>query len=82
MNRVKSSGLFVIMLDESLNKSNKEKKQIDTHVRFWDSTLTSRYWGSVFIGQLVFDFTLNIYILILILIDMLPLKLYDTAFTI
>ena len=45
-------------------------------------TLTSRYWGSVFIGQLVFDFTLNIYILILIRIDMLPLKLYDTAFTI
>lgn len=51
MNNINEAGPFVIMFDESLNKSAK-KKQLDIHVRVWsDDRVTSSYFGSKFLGH-------------------------------
>ncbi|KAK5848715.1 hypothetical protein PBY51_006307 [Eleginops maclovinus] len=42
---------FVLMVDESLNETTKNK-QLDVHVRFWDvGQVQSRYLGSQFMGH-------------------------------
>ncbi|XP_028293606.1 uncharacterized protein LOC114456189 isoform X2 [Gouania willdenowi] len=42
---------FVLMFDESLNETTKNK-QLDVHVRFWDEgQVQSRYLGSQFMGH-------------------------------
>lgn len=42
---------FVLMFDESLNQTTKNK-QLDVHVRFWDEgQVQSRYLGSEFMGH-------------------------------
>ena len=42
---------FVLMFDESLNETTKNK-QLDVHVRFWDEgRVQSRYLGSQFMGH-------------------------------
>lgn len=47
----KVTGPYVIMFDESLNRTSK-KKQLDIHVRFWDDDkVHSRYLGSHFLGH-------------------------------
>ena len=51
VDRINKAGPFVIMFDESLNKSNK-KNQLDVHVRFWEGVrVQSRYFGSQFLGH-------------------------------
>lgn len=48
---VKSSGPFVVMFDESLNYTTKNK-QLDLHVRFWKNNhVQSRFYGSQFLGH-------------------------------
>ncbi|RXN05329.1 hypothetical protein ROHU_033474 [Labeo rohita] len=48
---VKSSGPFVVMFDESLNHTTKNK-QLDLHVRFWKNNhVQSRFYGSQFLGH-------------------------------
>lgn len=47
----KVTGPFVLMFDESLNRTSK-KKQLDLHVRFWEGgQVQSRYLGSQFMGH-------------------------------
>ncbi|KAL0150948.1 hypothetical protein M9458_053760, partial [Cirrhinus mrigala] len=47
----KVTGPFVLMFDESLNRTSK-MKQLDLHVRFWESgQVQSRYLGSQFMGH-------------------------------
>lgn len=51
VNSVNDAGPFVLMFDESLNKSAK-KKQLDIHVRVWkDDRVMSSYFGSQFLGH-------------------------------
>ncbi|XP_059415170.1 uncharacterized protein LOC132149789 [Carassius carassius] len=48
---VNNAGPFVLMFDESLNHSTKNK-QLDVHVRFWEAgCVQSRYLGSQFMGH-------------------------------
>lgn len=48
---VSSSRAFVVMFDESLNRTTKNK-QLDLHVRFWkDDHVQSRFYGSQFLGH-------------------------------
>lgn len=48
---INNAGPFVLMFDESLNKSTKSK-QLDVHVRFWQGdSVQSRYIGSQFLGH-------------------------------
>ncbi len=47
----KVTGPFVLMFEESLNRTSK-KKQLDLHVRFWEGgQVQSRYLGSQFMGH-------------------------------
>lgn len=51
VSQINDAGPFVLMFDESLNKSVK-KKQLDIHVRVWkDDRVTSSYFGSQFLGH-------------------------------
>ena len=51
VSRVKASGPFVVMFDESLNRST-QTKQMDIHIRFWDSGyVVTWYWDSKFMGH-------------------------------
>lgn len=50
-----NQGSFVIMFDESLNRTTK-RKQLDIHVRYWvtdetGSRVQSRYFGSQYMGH-------------------------------
>lgn len=48
---VNSSGTFIVMFDESLNHTTKNK-QLDLHVRFWKNDhVQSRFYGSQFLGH-------------------------------
>ena len=48
---INNAGPFVLMFDESLNKSSK-KKQMDIHIRILeDGCVRSRYFGSEFLGH-------------------------------
>jgi len=52
---VKRSPLYVILFDESLNKSTQEK-QMDVHVRYWEAgEVHTRYMGSEFMGHATAD---------------------------
>ena len=55
LDAVKCSPLYVILFDESLNKSTQEK-QMDVHVRYWDAAeVHTRYLGSEFMGHAAAD---------------------------
>ena len=46
-----NKGAFVLMFDESLNRTTKTK-QMDLHVRYWcEDHVQSRYAGSQFLGH-------------------------------
>lgn len=46
---VQCSGTFIVMFDESLNHTTKNK-QLDIHVRFWKN-VQLRFYGSQFLGH-------------------------------
>ena len=51
VSHVKSQDEFVLLFYESLNKKN-QKKQMDLHVRLWDSdTIVIRFYDSEFTGR-------------------------------
>ncbi|XP_041865027.1 uncharacterized protein LOC121654791 [Melanotaenia boesemani] len=48
---VNDAGPYVLMFDESMNQSLKQK-QLDIHIRFWkDDRVMSSYFGSQFLGH-------------------------------
>ncbi len=51
LDAVKHSSSYVVMFDDSLNKST-QQKQLDVHVRYWQAgQVRSQYLGSEFLGH-------------------------------
>lgn len=53
LKKLGNSSHFVLLFDETLNKSN-QKKQLDILIRYWDSSqneVATKYFDSAFLGH-------------------------------